>query len=282
MTGATSYLEHWGLAEPPFQLEPDPRFAYERADHREGLARILFGITQLGGLVMITGEIGAGKTLLAQTLRRMLDGEGFRVAEIPNPPRTAAALLAAALPAMGAEPAGGSAARLARLVRERLAGSAAEGRKVVLAIDEAQRLDRRALDEVRLLTNPEQGPGVPVVLLGQPELAARVERLPQVAQRIVVRYHLGPMTAEEVDLYTLHRTRVAGADRRILSKRAARTVHRETGGLPRLVNLMLANALFVAAARGEGQIGEDTIRDLAEDRRLAAEAASADGGEPGR
>jgi general secretion pathway protein A len=142
-------------------------------------------------------------------------------------------------------------------------------------IDEAQRLDPRALDEVRLLTNPGDGPGAPVVLLGQPELARHVERLPQVAQRVVVRYHLGAMSAEEVDRYVLHRTRVAGADRRILSKRAARAVHEETGGVPRLVNLMLANALFVAAARGEDQIGEDTIRDLAEDRRIGAEASAA-------
>lgn len=272
---AAGYLEHWGLAEPPFVLEPDPRFAYERSDHREGLARILFGITQLGGLVVITGDIGAGKTLLAQTLRRTLDGDGFRVAEVANPPRTAAALLAATLPAMGAEPAGGSAARIAGKVRERLAAAAGEGRRVVIAIDEAQRLDRRALDEVRLLTNPGDGPGAPVVLLGQPELTRHVERLPQVAQRVVVRYHLGAMTAEEVDLYVLHRMRVAGADRRILSKRGARAVHEETGGVPRLVNLLLANALFVAAARGEQQIGEDTIRDLAEDRRLSVEASAA-------
>lgn len=277
MSTAPAYLAHWGLAEAPFQLEPDPRFAYERTDHREGLARILFGITQLGGLVVITGEIGAGKTLLAQTLRHTLDGEGFRVAEVANPPRTAAALLAATLPAMGAESAGGSAARLAGRVRDRLAESEAEGRRVVLAIDEAQRLDARALDEIRMLTNRGGGgPGAPVVLLGQPELTGRVERQPQVAQRVVVRYHMGAMTPEEVNAYVLHRTRVAGTDRRILSKRAARAVHAETGGVPRLVNLLIANALFVSAERGEHQIGEDTIRDLAEDRRMSLDAASHD------
>jgi general secretion pathway protein A len=146
-----------------------------------------------------------------------------------------------------------------------------------VCIDEAQRLDPRALDEVRMLTNPgADGPGVPVVLLGQPELSRHVERLPQVAQRVVVRYHLGPMGADEVDAYCLHRTRVAGAQRRIVSKRAARAVHRETGGVPRLVNLLLANALFVAAERDEAQIGEDTIRDLAEDRRMDLAAASPD------
>jgi general secretion pathway protein A len=268
-TALPDYLGHWGLAEVPFRLEPDTRFAFERSDHREGLARILFGITQLGGLVAITGEIGSGKTLLAQSLRDTLDGEGFRVAEVANPPRTSAALLAAALAAMGGPPAGGSAARLAGLVRARLAAAAEEGARVVPAIDEAQRLDARALDEVRLLTNPAAGvPGLPVVLLGQPELTAHLERLPQVAQRVVVRFHLGPMSADEVDAYALHRTRVAGAARRIVSKRAARAVHAETGGVPRLVNLLLANALFVAAGRGEDQVGEDTIRDLAEDRRM--------------
>ena len=109
MTTGGGYLAHWGLAEAPFLLEPDPRFAYERADHREGLARILFGITQLGGIVVITGEIGAGKTLLSQTLRGTLDGEGFHVAEVANPPRTAAALLSSILLAAEGPRAGGSA-----------------------------------------------------------------------------------------------------------------------------------------------------------------------------
>lgn len=277
MSATAPYLAHWGLAEGPFRLEPDPRFAYERADHREGLARILFGITQLGGLVVITGEIGSGKTLLSQTLRQTLDGEGFRVAEVPNPPRTAAALLSAMLPAMGADRAGGSTARISGLIRARLQASEAEGRRIVIAIDEAQRLDPRALEEVRLLTNPGgEGPGAPVVLLGQPELTAHIGRHPQIAQRVVVRYHLGNMTPEEVDAYALHRTRVAGAPKRVVSKRAAKAVYEETEGVPRLVNLLLANALFVAGSRGDAQVGEDIIRDLAEDRRSSLEASSPD------
>lgn len=272
-----SYLVHWGLAEGPFRLEPDPRFAYERADHREGLARILFGITQLGGLVVITGEIGAGKTLLSQTLRQTLDGEGFRVAEVANPPRTAAALLAATLPAMDAPKAGGSTARLSGLIRARLTEAEGQGYRVVIAIDEAQRLDPRALEEVRLLTNPgAESPGAPIVLLGQPELTAHIERMPQVAQRVVVRYHLGNMTAEEVDAYALHRTRVAGASRRIVSKKATKAVFEETEGVPRLVNLLLANALFVAGGNGDDQVGEDIIRDLAEDHRMTLQASLPD------
>jgi general secretion pathway protein A len=269
-----AYLVHWGLAEGPFRLEPDPRFAFERTDHREGLARILFGITQLGGLVVITGEIGSGKTLLSQTLRQTLDGEGFRVAEVANPPRTPAALLSASLLAMGGPKAGGSAARLSGLIRVRQAEAEAEGSRVVLAIDEAQRLDPRALEEVRLLTNPgSEGPGAPIVLLGQPELTTHVEHLRQVAQRVVVRYHLGNMTADEVDAYALHRTRVAGAGKRIISKKATRAVFEETEGVPRLVNLLLANALFVAGSNGDDQVSEDIIRDLAEDHRMTLEAS---------
>jgi general secretion pathway protein A len=261
------YLAHWGLAEPPFLLDPDPRFTYERPDHREGLARILFGLTELSGLVVITGEIGCGKTMLARSLAASLRGEGFLFVSVANPPRTPAALMGALIGALNGDAPGGATARLAGRLRERLAVEA-----------EAQRLDARALEEVRLLTNPGDAPGLPVVLLGQPELSAHIARTPQVAQRVVVRYHLRPMNAPEVASYIAHRTRVAGASRPLFSERAALAVHERTGGVPRLVNLLCANALFVGYARGEEVVGEDTIRDLAEDR-AADEAPDAPGAE---
>lgn len=268
-------LTYWGLVEPPFALDPDARFSYERADHREGLARILFGITQIGGIVLVTGEIGCGKTMLATSLAKMVTDDGIRVARVSNPPRTAAALLGALLDVASGPTAGRSAADRAQVLRSHMAST--PGGRFALLVDEAQRLDRRALDEIRMLTNPSDTPGAPVVLLGQPELLGKITSMPQVDQRVVVRHHLGGMTAPEVQQYIDHRTRVAGAERSLFSNRAAEAVHEETAGIPRLVNLTCASALFVAAVRGESRVGEDTVRDVAEDRRASGAGEGASG-----
>ena len=260
------YLEWWGLSDAPFQLEPDPRFAFERADHQEGIARMLFGLRHLGGLVVITGEVGCGKTMLARALDRTLSGEGFAIVTVSNPPRTPAGLLSAVLAALDTDVRGGGTGRLAVRLRERLGDEAAEGRRPVVVIDEAQRLDLRALDEIRLLTNPGDGPSAPIVLLGQPDLGGNIAKLPQVAQRVVVSYHMGPMDPAETAAYIRHRSRIAGATRQLFSSRAEAVIHGETGGIPRLVNLLCANALFVGFVRSETQAGEDLIRDIIEDR----------------
>lgn len=266
-SGQHPYLDWWGLREAPFQLEPDARFAFSRDGHREGLARMLFGLTQLGGIVVITGEIGCGKTTLARSLRSTLHGDGFTLVTLSNPARTAAGMLAGLLTALGDKRRSSGTTRLAGMLRDRLTALADEGDRPVVVVDEAQRLDARALEELRLLTNPGDGPAVPVVLLGQPELAATLKRVPQFAQRVVVRYHLGGMSAEETAAYVHHRCRIAGSTRRLFSERAAAAVHAETGGIPRLINMLCANALFVGFAHSEHQVTEDLVRDLAEDRR---------------
>ena len=272
-TPGGDYLGALGLDSQPFGLAPDLRFLVDRHDHREALARVLFGLSEIGGIVLVTGEIGSGKTILAHTVRRFLDGEGFSVVAVANPPRTPAALLAALHEAAGGPEAGGSSARLSRLLRDRMERTAAEGRLVVLLVDEAQRLNAAALEELRLLTNPDEGPGAGLVLLGQPELTRHVDRLPQVSQRIVVRYHLGGMDRDELETYLDRRARAAGASGGLFTTRAARAIHEESGGVPRVANLLAANALFIAASRGQSRVDKDVVKDVIDDRREARSAA---------
>jgi type II secretory pathway predicted ATPase ExeA len=266
---ADPHLAHWGFAEAPFLLSPDPRFCIERDGHREGLSRILFGLSQQEGLVVVTGEIGCGKTMLTRSLEQALPPERFLVARVGNPPRTPAALLAALARAAGEDVAAGTTARLSARIRDRAAQLGDEGLRLVPVIDEAQRLNPAALEELRLLTNGDGRDGLAVVLLGQPELNDRLARLPQIEQRILVRHHLTPLAEDEVQRYVEHRARVAGAPAKVFSRRACQAIYEETGGVPRLVNLICSKALFVAADRGEDRIGEDTVRDIAEDQRLA-------------
>jgi general secretion pathway protein A len=249
--------EYWGLLHPPFRLDPDVRFLFESAAHREGLARLLFAVRELpGGIALLTGEIGCGKTTLARALVRLLPAERFRVGVVGHPALPVGQLVAAILIAFGARRPRGGRAELVAQLAEWLADKRRRGGAAVLVVDEAQLLGRPQLEELRLLTNLETAEEklLRLILIGQPELARRAARFPELAQRIVMRYHVRPLSFDETGRYIQHRLRVAGAARPLFTEAAVAEAYRHTGGVPRLVNLLAAHALFLSAAESRSQV----------------------------
>ncbi len=259
------YLAHFGLAEPPFSLTPDPRFLYLGPNHREGLAHLIYGVGEAGGFVQLTGEAGTGKTTLGRAMAEA-PPPGVDVALVINPRLTPAELVATIGDELGLPPCPGEGSLktlVDRLNRHLLALHAA-GRRPVVIIDEAQGLSREALEQVRLLTNLETTTRklLQVVLIGQPELAATMARrdLRQLAQRVTARFHLVPLDRRETAAYVAHRMQTAGATRPIFGAGALALVHRFSRGLPRLINAVCDRALLGAFVQGDLTVGRRTVR----------------------
>jgi general secretion pathway protein A len=253
------YYEHFGLHEKPFNMTPDPRFLFLSESHREALAHLVYGIDNRTGFIALTGEVGAGKTTVLRALLAQLDPERYRTALIFNPCLSAPDLLQAInrefhIPADGL----GQSALLENL-NQFLIRQNEEGRIVVLVIDEAQNLQPEVLEQIRLISNleTEREKLLQIVLAGQPELGQLLGRkdLRQLNQRIVVRYHLRPMTAHDTFLYIKHRLNVAGGKRILsFSREAANKIYRYSGGLPRLVNIASDRTLLAAYTGNTQQI----------------------------
>lgn len=262
------YLDHYGLKEAPFSITPDPRFVFLSDRHRDALAHLIYGISQGGGggFVQLTGEVGTGKTTLSRLLLEQLP-ENTRVALVLNPRLQPIELLEAICQELHLDIAAarGSGKALVDTLNRHLLEAHAQGLKVVLILDEAQQLPVESLEQVRLLTNLETATHklLQIVLLGQPELREVLQRpdLRQLAQRITARYHLTPLDAEETAAYVRHRLAVAGLKRGPFSERALRALHRWSGGVPRLINVIAERALLAGYARDldtieAGQIDE--------------------------
>jgi general secretion pathway protein A len=265
------YTRFFGLQEAPFAITPDPRYLYLGHHHREALAHLLYGVGQGGGFVLLTGEVGTGKTTLCRSLTEQVPPE-VDLALVLNPKLTVVELLAAVCDELRAPyPAGtGSVKVLVDALYGHLLASHASGRRTVLIIDEAQNLSVDVLEQVRLLTNLETAREklLQIVLIGQPELARLLEgpRLRQLAQRITARYHLPPLSAAETAAYVRHRIEVAGRSdpmRRhdpIFSEAATALVHRLSEGIPRLINVICDRALLGAYAHEREQVDAPMIR----------------------
>jgi general secretion pathway protein A len=261
--------EFWKLERRPFANTPDPAFVYRSPAFAEGFARLLYDATDLrGGLSLITGEIGCGKTMLAQAIADRLAGSAVDIVALPYPKITPTQMLATLARGLGvAEPPRGKLA-LIELVGARLAELHRNGRRPVLVVDEAQLASPTLLEEIRLLTNYEdrRDKHLHVVLLGQPELRDRVRKRPQIDQRVSLRFHVEPLEEEDVRGYVQHRLGVAGSSAPIFTDDAYPVLAARSGGVPRRVNTLATQALFVGAMRAQNSIDAELIGDVADDQ----------------
>src|SRR3990172_4056386 len=262
------YQSHFGLTEAPFSIAPDPRYLYMSQRHQEAVAHLLYGVNAGGGFVLLTGEVGAGKTTVCRCLLEQIP-QCWDVAYIFNPKLTVPELLSTICVEFGiAYPPGNASIKVyVDRINAYLLEANARDRQTVLIIDEAQNLSADVLEEMRLLTNLEtnQRKLLQIILLGQPELAVMLARpeLRQLAQRVVARYHLGPLAKPEVDAYVRHRLDMSGARRRLFPARLMGQVYALSGGIPRVINVLCDRALLGAYVQGKERVDRATLAQAA-------------------
>lgn len=247
------YEEFYGLKEKPFRLTPDPKFLYLSTRHREAMEHLAYGIAQKEGFILITGDVGTGKTTICRALLNRLN-ERATVALLLNPFFSEEELLRYILTDFGLTPSGGTRLELLEELNQFLLGHASSGGSSVLIIDEAQNLSLDVLEQIRILSNleTEKDKLLQIVLVGQAELRERL-KLPKVRpldQRISVRYHLQPLKRKEIPRYVYHRLAVAGSEGRMsFSRISLRKIARFSQGVPRLINLICDRALLNGYAK---------------------------------
>ena len=262
------YQSYFGLAEEPFSIAPDPRYLYMSQRHQEALAHLLYGVNAGGGFVLLTGEVGAGKTTVCRCLLEQIP-ESCDVAYIFNPKLTVEELLSTICAEFGIScPPGNTSVKVyIDCINAYLLDAHARGRHTVLIIDEAQNLSADVLEQLRLLTNLEtnQHKLLQIILLGQPELAAMLERpeLRQLAQRIIARYHLGPLGKQEVAAYVQHRLLIAGAQRLLFPAALMSKLYRLSGGIPRIINVLCDRALLGTFVQSKEKVDRATLKQAA-------------------
>ena len=259
------YTSFFGLNEKPFSITPDPRYLFMSERHGEALAHLVYGVTESGGFMQLTGEVGTGKTTLCRSLLLNRMPNNADVAVVLNPQLSAPEFLEAICEELNIElpSSGGSIKALINALNTHLLAAHAEGRRTILIVDEAQNLAPEVLEEVRLLTNLETSKQklLQIILIGQPELRELLARndLRQLAQRITGRYHLEPLSREETEKYIEHRLQVAGALGDVFDDGAKRAIYKLSQGVPRLINVICDRALLGAYSQGSRTVNRRLV-----------------------
>ncbi len=260
------YVSYYDFREKPFNLTPDPKYLYLSSRHQEALAHLEYARRERGGFVLLTGEVGAGKTTVARHFLTHLDEAQTATAVVLYPALTAQELLASVLADFKAPaPQGASLKTLVDRLHAFLLEARAAGRDVILLIDEAQDLAPEVLEQVRLISNLETDSEklIQIVLMGQSELIEllTLPGLRQIAQRITARYHLTGLDRRECEAYIRHRLTVAGGEGKVtFTARALAAVQRASGGIPRVINLLCDRALLAGFVESTRTITADHVR----------------------
>jgi general secretion pathway protein A len=267
------YESFYGLKENPFNVTPNPEFIYLGENHREALAQLLYGVREKKGFIVITGEVGTGKTTLVHYLLEKMDGNGHtRTAFLFNPRLTVNDFIQYILKDLGVRVQGETKGEYLHNLHRYLLNAYRKDERVVLIVDEAHSLDPELLEEIRLLSNLETSKSklIQIVLIGQPELDRTLSRpeFRQLRQRINLRYYLPPLSEKETREYIEKRLRIAGAKESPFTDKAIKEVYMRSGGIPRLINILCDNALLNGFALDQKKVDERSVKEVAKDLKL--------------
>jgi len=275
------FESHFKFIAPPFQLSPDPSFYFESSGHGRALSYLKYGIYQREGFIVVTGEIGSGKTTLVRTLLNGLDTSEVVAAQVVSTQLDSSELLHTICVAFGVPVPGPSKAQMLGTLEAFFTALAAGGRRALLIIDEAQNLGLKEVEELRMLSNFQLGPGALLqsFLVGQPELRLmlRASAMEQLRQRVIASCHLGPLSADETRAYVEHRLRRVGWNAfPVIAGEAFAAIHSFSGGIPRRINVLCTRVLLACWLSGKKDISAHDVGEAAAelDAELGSSGAS--------
>ena len=262
------YEKYWKLSDKPFRNTPDPHYFYFARQYEEALARALYVVTEGQGAMLLTGDCGCGKTLLTRVLVDELDPARFEVALVPYPNLDPQELLGEILRQFGFDIAGMTKADMLERLEEFLLVTRKRGASTLVIIDEGQVVHNdETLEEIRLLLNFQQARSffLSLILVGQPELRERIDTLPQLSQRLTVKYHISGMSPEDARHYLRHRLTIAGGSGEIFTSGAEQLMIDNSDGVPRKLNLVADLSLLAGFGKVAPLVDEELVREVLSD-----------------